>query len=69
MEKPKQNCDAKYAFEECDSPTDVVRKRMAKRKEEDFVGESHLVYEKLNAMDKETLDILEKIEEGEQNAQ
>ena len=69
MEKPKQNCDSKYAFEECDNPTDVVRKRMAKRKEKDFAGKSHLIYEKLNEMDKETLDILEKMEEGEQNDQ
>lgn len=69
MEKPKQNCDAKYVFEQCDSPVDVVRKRMAKRKEKDFAGQSHLTYEQLNAMDKETVDILEKMEDGEQNDQ
>lgn len=69
MEEPKQNRDAKFAFGQCDSPTDVVRKRMAKRKEKDFAGQSHLIYEKLNEMDEETLDILEKMEEGKQNGQ
>lgn len=69
MERVKGNFDGTDASERCDRPSEAIRKRISKRNEKNFTGKSHLAYKKLNAMDEETLDVLEKMEEGEQNGQ